>query len=239
MSEMPEPRNMLKLELAEIGTLDVDFDLSLTGFASGEIDVVLKAAKAPDGSARRSLYTHFEAADARGFVPSWDEPDYKAHWDLSALISASQMAVGNLPAARTELLPGGLKRVTFATTPLMSSYLLFLGAGDFGRIATRVGTTDVAITMTKGNEAKARTALDAEAQVLSYPNEYFGTRYPLPKLENIAGPGDSGIAQGDLAGRCCQKRRRGDLGATPRARQGCLGRCRADNLTRVARSGKG
>lgn len=39
---------ILQLELAEIGTLDVDFDLSLTGFASGEIDVILKAANDPD-----------------------------------------------------------------------------------------------------------------------------------------------------------------------------------------------
>lgn len=29
---------ILRLELEDIGTLDVDFDLSLTGFASGEID---------------------------------------------------------------------------------------------------------------------------------------------------------------------------------------------------------
>ena len=147
--------------------------------------------KAPDGSSRRSLYTQFEAADARGFVPSWDEPDYKAQWDLSTTIPASQMAVSNMPATHTEPLPGGLKRVSFATTPLMSSYLLFLGAGDFGRIATRAGDTEVAITMSKGNEAKAQTALDAETQVLSYYNDYFGTPYPLPKLENVAGPGQS------------------------------------------------
>ena len=147
--------------------------------------------KAPDGSPRRSLYTQFEAADARGFVPSWDEPDFKTSWDLSAVIPAAQMAIGNMPAKRTDRLPGGHKRVTFATTPLMSSYLLFLGAGDFGRIATRVGSTEVAITMSRGNEAKARTALDAEAQVLSYYNDYFGTPYPLPKLENVAGPGQS------------------------------------------------
>jgi ParB-like chromosome segregation protein Spo0J len=38
---------ILRLELAEIGTLDIDFDLSLTGFASGEIDVVLKSANDP------------------------------------------------------------------------------------------------------------------------------------------------------------------------------------------------
>ena len=147
--------------------------------------------KAPDGSSRRSLYTQFEAADARGFVPSWDEPDYKAQWDLSAVVPASQTAVSNMPAARTETLAGGLQRVTFATTPLMSSYLLFLAAGDFGRVATRVGKTEVAITMTRGNEAKARTALNAEAQVLTYYNDFFGTPYPLPKLENVAGPGQS------------------------------------------------
>ena len=38
---------ILKLELAEIAVLDVDSDLSLTGFASGEIDVVLRAANDP------------------------------------------------------------------------------------------------------------------------------------------------------------------------------------------------
>ena len=39
---------ILKLELAELGTLDLDFDLSLTGFSAGEIDVVLKGAVDPD-----------------------------------------------------------------------------------------------------------------------------------------------------------------------------------------------
>ena len=168
--------------------LDIGYDGLIHQQANGFFAL---DSKAPDGSPRRSLYTQFEAADARGFVPSWDEPDYKAQWDLSAIISADQMAVSNMTATRTDILPGGLKRVTFATTPLMSSYLLFLSAGDFGRITTRVGNTEVAITMTKGNEAKARTALDAEAQVLSYYNDYFGTPYPLPKLENVAGPGQS------------------------------------------------
>jgi len=39
---------VLKLELEEIGSIDVEYDLSLTGFSSGEIDVVLKAANDPD-----------------------------------------------------------------------------------------------------------------------------------------------------------------------------------------------
>ena len=147
--------------------------------------------KAPDGTPRRSLFTQFEAADARAFVPNWDEPDYKAKWDLSAVVPANQRAIGNMPVSRTDPLPGGLKRVTFATTPLMSSYLLFLGTGDFGRIAKRVGSTEVAITMSRGNEAKAVTALNVEAEILAYYNDYFGTPYPLPKLENVAGPGQA------------------------------------------------
>ena len=39
---------ILRLELTELGTLDIDFDLGLTGFAGGEIDVILKAANDPD-----------------------------------------------------------------------------------------------------------------------------------------------------------------------------------------------
>jgi DNA modification methylase len=39
---------ILKLELEDIGTVDVEFDLTVTGFSSGEIDVVLKAANDPD-----------------------------------------------------------------------------------------------------------------------------------------------------------------------------------------------
>jgi DNA modification methylase len=40
--------DILKLELAELAVLDVSFDLSLTGFSSGEIDVVLKGQNDPD-----------------------------------------------------------------------------------------------------------------------------------------------------------------------------------------------
>jgi DNA modification methylase len=40
--------DLLKLELAELAVLDVEFDLSVTGFSTGEIDVVLKDSADPD-----------------------------------------------------------------------------------------------------------------------------------------------------------------------------------------------
>ena len=45
--------------------------------------------------------------------------------------------------------------------------------------------------MSRGNGSKANRALDDEAQILPYYNEYFGTPYALPKLDNVAGPGQS------------------------------------------------
>ena len=39
---------ILQLELGELGSIDVDVDLTLTGFSTGEIDVILSSAADPD-----------------------------------------------------------------------------------------------------------------------------------------------------------------------------------------------
>lgn len=145
----------------------------------------------PAGADKRALFTQFEAPDARRFAPLWDEPSYKATFDLTADVPADEMAVSNMPITSSTDIGNGKKRVTFQTTPKMSSYLLFFGLGEFGRISQKVGKTDVGIIMGKGNEEKARFALNSAVELLPYYNEYFGVDYPLPKLDNIAGPGQS------------------------------------------------
>ena len=147
--------------------------------------------KDPDGTQRRGLFTQFEAPDARRFVPSWDEPDYKAVFDLSANVPSDQMALGNMPIKSTEDLGNGMSKVTFGTTPTMSTYLLFFGLGDFERIHQQAGGTDVGIVMSKGKADQGQYALDSASAILPFYNDYFGTPYPLPKLDNIAGPGQS------------------------------------------------
>ena len=147
--------------------------------------------KNKEGKDARSLFTQFEAADARRFVPSWDEPDYKASFDLTVRVPAALMAVSNMPTQSSKPISGGLKEVRFETTPTMSSYLLFFALGDFDRIARPAGGREVGIVMSRGNGDKGQFALDAEAQILPYYNDYFGVPYPLPKLDNVAGPGQS------------------------------------------------
>ena len=139
----------------------------------------------------RALYTQFEVSEARRFMPCWDEPNRKATFQLNATVPAEQMTVSNMPIASTETLPLGLKRVHFGQTPRMSSYLLFFGVGDFERVHRTVDGVDVGVVVKRGDSAKATYALDAAAEILPYYEEYFGVRYPLPKLDLIAGPGES------------------------------------------------
>ena len=69
--------------------------------------------KNPAGAQKRAIFTQFEPADARRFFPSWDEPDYKATFDLTVRVPADQMAVSNMPAASSRDIGEGLKEVTF------------------------------------------------------------------------------------------------------------------------------
>ena len=145
----------------------------------------------PQGKDQRALFTQFEAPDARRFVPSWDEPNFRTSFALSAVVPHDQMAVSNMPIATRTPIGGELDEVRFATTPRMSTYLLFFGTGAFDRITTRAGKTEVGVVMGKGNAEKARWALSASAAILPYYEQYFGTKFPLPKLDNVAGPGES------------------------------------------------
>ncbi|NLR69867.1 M1 family metallopeptidase [Novosphingobium sp. ERN07] len=140
----------------------------------------------------RGLFTQFEAPDARRFAPMFDEPIYKATFDLSAVVAASQMAIGNMPVAKEEPLEGGKKRVTFGTSPKMSSYLLFFALGDFERMAREAAPgVQVGIVAPKASGEQSRFALNELAPLIPYYADYFGQPYPLPKLDNVAAPGQS------------------------------------------------
>ena len=140
---------------------------------------------------RRALFTQFETADARALLPSWDEPAYKATFTLTAVVPADQMAISNMPVAQRTGLKDGLASVRFAPSPKMSTYLLFLAAGDFERATAQVDGIDVGVVAQRGKVDQAAWALEGSTAVLHEYNDYFGTPYPLPKLDNVASPGSS------------------------------------------------
>lgn len=140
---------------------------------------------------KRAIYTQFENSDARRFIPSWDEPFYKATFSVEATVPTGQMALGNMPIAKTTDLGNGKSLVKFATSPRMSTYLLFFGLGEFDRATVKAAGADVGVVTKKGDTGKAQFALKAAADLLPWYNDYFGVPYPLPALDNIAAPGRS------------------------------------------------
>ena len=140
---------------------------------------------------KRALYTQFENSDARRFIPSWDEPNYKATFNLTATVPTDEMAVSNMPIASKKDLGNGLTEVHFGQSPKMSTYLLFFSVGDFERATETVDGTEIGVITQKGMVKQAGFTLDSAKAVLKEYNDYFGVRYPLPKLDNIAAPGQS------------------------------------------------
>jgi aminopeptidase N len=142
----------------------------------------------PQGE-RRMLSTQMQPDFARRMFPGWDEPVFKATFTLSALVPATFSAYSNTPVAREEPVGTDKKKITFETTPVMSSYLVVLSAGELARLQRTVNGVDLGIVAPKDRIEKGRYALDTGVQVLTYLSDYFGVPYPLPKLDNIAVPG--------------------------------------------------
>jgi aminopeptidase N len=139
---------------------------------------------------KRIIGTNLEPAYARQVFPGWDEPNRKATFTVTVDAPKDQTAISNMPVAKVVDVSPTVKRVTFAETPKMSTYLFFLGLGDFERIHRSVDGVDVGVEVKRGDTAKAAYALDQASKLLHYYNGYFGTPFPLPKLDLIAAPGE-------------------------------------------------
>jgi aminopeptidase N len=146
-----------------------------------------------DGQEQRALATQFEPGDARRLAPMWDQPDRRAVFGLTVTAPSGQMVISNMPAASARELRSGLTRTTFADTPSMPSYLLFMAVGDFERVTRNVDGVELGVVVRRGQTHRAHYALQAGEESLRYFTDYFGVRYPLPKLDMIGVPGAGGF----------------------------------------------
>src|SRR5882724_9845855 len=104
------------------------------------------------GVKKTMLGTQFEATDARRFFPCWDEPSFRARFQLTAVVPENWLAVSNMPVeserkidppspnagpAQTSGATGIGKEVRFQPTPSMSSYLNVFVTGELDAIETK------------------------------------------------------------------------------------------------------
>src|ERR1700720_1470888 len=193
---MPQPRPRRSASRSRSRRVRIGFTARINSFGRGLFFVDY-----PTGQGvKRMLSSKLEPADARRIFPCWDEPAFKATFALTVTVPRNFLAVGNMPVAREEPVAPDLKQVAFAPTPKMSSYLFVFAAGELERLTAETDGVTVGVVTTAGKREQGRFALENAVKLLDYYNDYFGIKYPLPKLDLIAVPGGFGGAMENWGG---------------------------------------
>ncbi|MBZ0234601.1 MAG: M1 family metallopeptidase, partial [Deltaproteobacteria bacterium] len=135
-------------------------------------------------------FTQLEAVYARRVFPSFDEPDRKTPWTLTLEVPAGLTAVSNTLALGEEPLADGWKRVRFAQTKPLPSYLVAFAIGPFEIVpagASRAGVP-IRILTPKGKATHAALAVEVVPKALALLEDYFAIPYPYDKLDFVPIP---------------------------------------------------
>ncbi|MBA4718613.1 MAG: M1 family metallopeptidase [Nitrosopumilus sp.] len=139
------------------------------------------------GKTKYLATTQFEAADARRAFPCWDEPQTKATFEISIIAENKYTAISNMPIKSKKKI-GSNTIYKFYKTPTVSTYLIYLGVGEFEYLTGKTGKIQIRVITTKGNKSKGKFSLELGKKLLTSYEKYFGIKYPLPKLDLIAIP---------------------------------------------------
>lgn len=138
---------------------------------------------------RNYAVTQFEPTDARRAFPSFDEPAYKATFDIALTVDQGDTVISNTNIISDKPSPTEKKHtLRFATTPKMSTYLVAFLVGDFQCVSGKSDGVPIRACATPDKVQMGKYAVTAAEFILHYYNQYFGIKYPMPKLDMIALP---------------------------------------------------
>jgi len=142
-----------------------------------------------DGNEHTLATTQFESTNARRAFPCWDEPATKATFAVTLEVPEDVLAVSCQSETSSTPLGDGRRRVEFATTPIMSTYLLAFVVGRLEATdPVDAGGVPLRIVHTPGKGPSTAFALEAGKFALDWLVDYFGVPYPGDKLDMIAIP---------------------------------------------------
>src|SRR5882724_11065120 len=142
-----------------------------------------------DEQGRKYAVTQFEATDARRAFPSFDEPAYKATFDITVIADKKHAVLSNAKVDSDKPGPAeGKHTVKFATSAKMSSYLVAMAVGEFEAVEGESDGIPIRVWGTPGKKELDGFALNAAKSFLHYYNHYFGIKYPFEKLGLIGLP---------------------------------------------------
>ena len=141
-----------------------------------------------DDQGRKYVSSQFEATDARRAFPGFDEPDYKATFDITVIADKGLATISNQKIASDTPGPGNKHTVRFATTAKMSDYLAALVVGNFDYLEGEADGIPIRVYVTTGKKEMGHFALEVSQDILKYYDNYFGIKYPYGKLDLVGIP---------------------------------------------------
>ena len=141
-----------------------------------------------DDQGRKYAATQLEDTDARRMFPSFDEPVYKATFDVAVVADQGLTVISNGKVVSDTPGPGNKHTVHFATSAKMSSYLVALVVGNFEFVEGSADGIPIRVYATTGKKDLGNFALQAAEFNLHFYDQYFGIKYPYGKLDLVGIP---------------------------------------------------
>jgi len=132
--------------------------------------------------------SQFEESHARQVFPCFDHPGKKATFDIEYVLDKNLTGIANTPVLEEIELEDGRKLMKFETTPIMASYLLFFGMGEFEFLEDSSKPVLQRVVTTPGKTQYGQFGLEYSIKALQFGEDYTGVKYPLTKMDQIAVP---------------------------------------------------
>ncbi|CAF5033428.1 unnamed protein product, partial [Rotaria sp. Silwood1] len=146
----------------------------------------------PDGQeVRYGASTQFEPINCRRAFPCWDEPNFKATYDITLITPKNLQAISNMPIISENEYPDDheWKITKFDRTPIMSTYLVAYVVGEYDYVETEDSNgVSIRVYTPVGKKEHGNFALDIASKILPFYAEYFNIKYPIAKADQIAIP---------------------------------------------------
>ncbi len=164
--------------------------LTFTGILNDKLHGFYRSTFTDDnGNEHVIATTQMESTDARRAFPCFDEPEFKATFEITLVVDEHLAAFSNSPVADETAEPGGKKRVHFAPTMVMSTYLVAFVVGPLEHTdPVDVGGVPLRVVHPLGKGHLTAFALDVGAHAIRFFTEYFGIAYPGDKVDMVAIP---------------------------------------------------